>query len=228
MNPLDTLLSMQPSALPAATVVQGLLLAAGLGLAVAVTWRLCQREAPETANLPLTFILLAQTAALVMMVIGNSLARAFSLVGALAIVRFRARISNPLDIGFVFLALAVGIGTGVLAWATSALGTAVVCLAVLALGSFSSLGAREQLRLVRCDVASYEGIESAVDAVIARHSHRRTLDQAVSLRFGEMFSYRYRASLLDASKTEALIRELSQIEGVERVIVSQIQDASGD
>lgn len=225
---MDFLLTTQPAALPGATVLQGLLLAGALGLGVAATWRLVQRETPDAANLPITLILLAQTSALVMMVIGNSLARAFSLVGALAIIRFRARISNPLDIAFVFLALAVGIGTGVLAWSVATLGAAVICLVMLALGGVNALGAREQIRLVRCDVASYEGIESSVDAVLSRHTKRHTLDQALSLRFGEMFSYRYRVMLVDPSKTELIIRELSQIEGVERVIVSQLQDARDD
>ena len=47
-----------------------------------------------------------------MVIIGDSIARAFSLVGALSIIRFRTAIQDPRDIGFVFYALAVGMAIG--------------------------------------------------------------------------------------------------------------------
>ena len=48
----------------------------------------------------------------VMVIIGNSIARAFSLVGALSIIRFRTAIQDPRDIGFVFYTLAIGMAVG--------------------------------------------------------------------------------------------------------------------
>jgi uncharacterized membrane protein YhiD involved in acid resistance len=47
-----------------------------------------------------------------MMVIGNSLARAFALVGALSIIRFRTVVKDTKDTAYVFMALAVGMGAG--------------------------------------------------------------------------------------------------------------------
>lgn len=47
-----------------------------------------------------------------MMVIGGSLARAFALVGALSIIRFRTVIKDTKDTAYVFLALAVGMAAG--------------------------------------------------------------------------------------------------------------------
>ena len=50
--------------------------------------------------------------AIVMVVIGDSVARAFSLVGALSIIRFRTVVQDARDIAFVFFSLAVGMAIG--------------------------------------------------------------------------------------------------------------------
>ncbi len=59
-----------------------------------------------------TLIILCMLISVVMVIIGDSIARAFSLVGALSIIRFRTAIQDPRDIGFVFYALAVGMAVG--------------------------------------------------------------------------------------------------------------------
>ena len=59
-----------------------------------------------------TLIILCMLISVVMVIIGDSIARAFSLVGALSIIRFRTAIQDPRDIGFVFYALAVGMAIG--------------------------------------------------------------------------------------------------------------------
>lgn len=228
MNSIETLFFSQPSALSSAQIIYGLLLASLLSLVVAFTYRASLPDGIEAEGLTPALVLLAQSSALVMMVIGNSLARAFSLVGALAIIRFRARIRSPWDISFVFLALVVGIGAGVLAWKVAIIGTAVICLGVLAFRGPHMRGVAPEVRLLRCDVASYEGVERRVEEVLKRFLSHRALEEALSLRFGEMISYRYRVTLASSATLEDLLRELSQIEGVERVIVSAIQEMDND
>ena len=67
----------------------------------------------------------------VMVVIGESIARAFSLVGALSIIRFRTAIQDPRDIGFVFYALAVGMAVGAGNPAIAILATFVIGIIIL-------------------------------------------------------------------------------------------------
>ena len=67
----------------------------------------------------------------VMVVIGESIARAFSLVGALSIIRFRTAIQDPRDIGFVFYALAVGMAIGAGNPAVAILATFVIGIIIL-------------------------------------------------------------------------------------------------
>jgi uncharacterized membrane protein YhiD involved in acid resistance len=60
-----------------------------------------------------SLLLLTMITALVMMVIGNNLARAFGLVGAMSIIRFRTAVKDTIDIVFIFFALAAGMAAGV-------------------------------------------------------------------------------------------------------------------
>ena len=100
-------------------VLRALLLAAALGLVISILYRLTLQAQIPSAALQRSLILLPMISAMVMMVIGNNLARAFSLVGALSIIRFRTRLRTSWDISFVFFSLAAGIGCGVFAWQVS-------------------------------------------------------------------------------------------------------------
>ncbi|MCY4571033.1 MAG: DUF4956 domain-containing protein [Candidatus Poribacteria bacterium] len=80
-----------------------------------------------------TLIILCMLISVVMVIIGDSIARAFSLVGALSIIRFRTAIQDPRDIGFVFYALGVGMAVGagnpsVAILATFLIGTIILCM----------------------------------------------------------------------------------------------------
>jgi hypothetical protein len=59
-----------------------------------------------------TLIITAVTVSIIMMIIGTNIARAFTLVGALSIIRFRTAIKDPRDVAFIFAAMAAGMACG--------------------------------------------------------------------------------------------------------------------
>ena len=88
-------------------VFEALLVALVLSLVVATVYRISVGDRIVSPSMQGSLVILAMVGAMVMMIIGNIVARAFSLVGALAIVRFRTRLRSPWDITFVFFSLAV-------------------------------------------------------------------------------------------------------------------------
>jgi len=101
----------------AATVATRLALAALAGVLVGMIYRFSHgRESRDASALFTTIVLLSVLIAMVTMVIGNSVARAFSLVGALSIVRFRTAVDDTRDTAFVIFTVVVGmaVGTGLL------------------------------------------------------------------------------------------------------------------
>ena len=109
-----------------------ILLSFALGLFIVLIYQWTHSKVPQRsfAN---TLIILCMLISVVMVVIGDSIARAFSLVGALSIIRFRTAIQDPRDIGFVFYALAVGMAVGagnpaVAILATFLIGIIILCM----------------------------------------------------------------------------------------------------
>jgi uncharacterized membrane protein YhiD involved in acid resistance len=100
-------------------------------LAAMLAFRPRRRGTPtrQTAVIQ-TQIILAIVGALVMFVVGSSLARAFGIVGAAGLIRYRAKIEDPKDAGVMLTTLAVGLAAGVGLWAL-AIFSAVFIMAVL-------------------------------------------------------------------------------------------------
>ncbi len=87
------------------------------GLASVLALRPRRRGTPKRqAPVVQTQIILAIVGALVMLVVGSSLARAFGIVGAAGLVRYRAKIEDPKDAGVMLTTLAVGLASGVGLW----------------------------------------------------------------------------------------------------------------
>ncbi len=75
-------------------------------------YRITHRGTSYSQSFMITLFLMAVTTAIVMMIIGSNIARAFSLVGALSIIRFRTAMKDPRDTGYLFAAIIIGMGCG--------------------------------------------------------------------------------------------------------------------
>ncbi|MCU0371527.1 MAG: DUF4956 domain-containing protein [Bacteroidales bacterium] len=84
-----------------------------------------------------SLVLLSMITTLVIMVIGNNLARAFGLVGAMSIIRFRTAVRDVQDIVYIFFALAVGMASGVGLYAIAVSGTLLICLVSVVMVTFN-------------------------------------------------------------------------------------------
>jgi len=101
------------------------------GLACILALRPRRRGTPRRqAPVIQTQIILAVVGAVVMLVVGSSLARAFGIVGAAGLVRYRSKIEDPKDAGVMLSTLAIGLASGVGLWPL-AIFTTVFILALL-------------------------------------------------------------------------------------------------
>jgi hypothetical protein len=110
-------------------------IAAGLACVLALRPRrkgTPQRQAPVIQ----TQIILAVVGAVVMLVVGSSLARAFGIVGAAGLVRYRAKIDDPKDAGVMLSTLAVGLAAGVGVWLLAVFATVFILALLWVIESF--------------------------------------------------------------------------------------------
>jgi len=89
-----------------------LLLSFGLSLVVAWAYRFTHRGVSYSQSYVHTLVIMGTVIALIMLIIGSNIARAFALVGALSIIRFRNAMKETRDVGFIFLVMAIGMAVG--------------------------------------------------------------------------------------------------------------------
>ena len=106
---------------------------AGLGAAMGFIRPVRRGLIPRQSHVIQTQVLLAVVGAIIIMVVAESLARAFAIVGAAGLVRYRARIQDPKDAGVLLMSLAIGLimGTGAVVLAMFACGFAIAVLWLL-------------------------------------------------------------------------------------------------
>ena len=110
-------------------------LAAVLGTALALRPR--RRGTPRRDPAVIqTQIILAVVGAVIMLVVGASLARAFGIVGAANLIRYRSKIDDPKDAVVMLCALAVGLASGVGLYALGVFSTVFIGAALWVIESF--------------------------------------------------------------------------------------------
>jgi uncharacterized membrane protein YhiD involved in acid resistance len=121
-------------------------LAAVLGMALALRPR--RKGTPtRTPAVVQTQIILAVVGAVIMLVVGASLARAFGIVGAANLIRYRSKIDDPKDAVVMLAALSVGLASGVGLYVLAAFSTAFLMLALGIIESFEKGVKRFELKL---------------------------------------------------------------------------------
>jgi len=110
-------------------------LAALLGTALALRPRRRGTPVRQPAVVQ-TQIILAVVGALIMLVIGASLARAFGIVGAANLIRYRSKIDDPKDAVVMLCTLSVGLCAGVGLYGLAVIGTLFIGLALWVIESF--------------------------------------------------------------------------------------------
>lgn len=199
-------------------ILSNLGLAIVLGLIVSLVYRQTHKGLSYSQSFTLTIVFVAAIVAIVMMVIGNSLSRAFALVGALSIIRFRTVVKDTKDTAFVFLALAVGMAAGTGNYLLGTIGTGVVSLLALALHAtnFGALYKSEFILRFRLATATEgEAHAETIDAM----SRRSSLLHIEPSGDGESVQLTYDIVLKEDRSAQELATSVGEQPGVSEVLL---------
>lgn len=99
-----------------------------LGLIISISYMKTSKEEVVTSGFAVTLIMLPAIISIIILLVGNNVARAFSLAGAFSIIRFRSEPKDPKDISYIFFTLAVGLSAGMGYVGYAVLFTIILCL----------------------------------------------------------------------------------------------------
>jgi hypothetical protein len=190
------------------------------GCMAAITYRATVRGKGATGTFMPTLVLLSVLIALVTIVINDDLARAFSLVGALAIVRFRTVVEDTRDTAFVMYAVAVGMSAGLGYYVAPLVAAPLVAAGAFLFQPRARVERRQWLLLLR--LASGRPPEGPVRAALDRCPGGGRLTGLSTARGGAALDVTYAVELPTPEVAIALLAELSRIEGVQGVELKEL------
>jgi uncharacterized membrane protein YhiD involved in acid resistance len=204
-----------------------LIVAMLLGAVVTLIYRRTRFTTPTTSSFTVTLVLLTILIAMVTQVIGDNVARAFSLVGALSIVRFRTVVRDTQDTAYVIFAVAVGMAVGAAhPWlAIAAIGVIGFAAFVMRERAGTTLpAAPEDADVLQIRVAIGADHEALLAPALERFVRRRRLHSVSTARQGLALDVAYRVELRGDEGAGELVKSLNRLEGVQSVTL-QRQDA---
>ncbi len=189
------------------------------GFLIALLYKHTYKGLNYSSSFTISIIMLTMITSIVIMVIGNNLARAFGMVGAMSIIRFRTAVKDASDIMFIFFGLAIGLAAGVKLYSIAFMGTLMVGGAFLLINqfSFSLSGKREFLMHI---ITEGDNIPDNPFADLFK-SYCKTFKlvnvKTIGDDYDKIMEYSYYLNLKDQDKGSELVRKLRKIEGVHQV-----------
>jgi uncharacterized membrane protein YhiD involved in acid resistance len=212
MNLGDALLAtgLSPTSMEHAALA--LLLAFVLGHVVAWTYEWTYEGLSYQRSFVQTLVLGAVVATMLMLAIGDNLARGLGILGTMALVRFRTNVRDSRDMIFIFAALAVGVSTGVRSYAIAMLGTVVFCMSSVAV-EWMPFGRRLHYDgMLRFWLP--KGTEIDLRTLLKGHCRTYTLVALRDVGQDTLLEYAYQVRMRRGAHREALVRDLEKIDGI--------------
>ncbi len=159
-----------------------LFLSFALSLIVAWIYRFTHRGVSYSQSYVHTLVIMGTVVSLIMLIIGSNIARAFALVGALSIIRFRNAMKETRDVGFIFMVMAIGMAVGTRFYLLAVFATLVLSAFMIALFKFNLFAKEVRERILRIRLPIDRDHEDAFEEPFRKHleDHRIISVETVS------------------------------------------------
>jgi type IV secretory pathway VirB3-like protein len=185
--------------------LDGLLLSVGsalpLGLMISLVYRMTHRTKTPSQSFSVILVVLTAIITLIILLVGNSVARAFSLAGAFQLIRFRSAPTDSRDISYVLFSVAVGLccGMGYILYAVVA--AVLLCCVMVILHIVGYGKSRADSRLLRITIPENLNYENVFDDLFARFCKSSKLVKVKTTALGSLYQLQY-AIVMDEKKSE--------------------------
>jgi len=194
-----------------------------LALVIAKTYKETHRGISYSQSYVQTVVLMTMVVSVIMLIIGSNLARAFSLVGALSIVRFRNAIKETRDVGFVFFAMAIGMACGTRFYGMAIFVTFIICGFILLMYKMNLFAKEIRERIVMIQVPEDFPYETSFDDVFKKHFSDASLISMETVKVGELIELIYSITMKRRFKPQECIKDIRKINDNHKVTLIEGQ-----
>jgi hypothetical protein len=182
--------------------------AVAMGLLISVVYMKTHETKTPSRGFALTLVILPSVIAIIILLIGNSVARAFSLAGAFQIIRFRSAPGNPKDITYVLFSMAVGLcsGMGFIAYAIISAIALCAVMVVLELTKFGASKSTEQV--LKITIPENLDYQNAFDGVFNKYTSSCKRVKVKTADLGSLYELHYKVTTKSPEDEKAFIDAL--------------------
>ena len=180
-------------------------------------YKITHRGTSYTQSFVFTLVLNGMVVALVMLVIGSDIARAFSLVGALSIIRFRNAVKETRDVGFIFFTMAIGMAVGTRFYLLAVAGTIFISLVILLMTRYNWYAREMSSHILHIQVQNGAPFEAVFDKTLAKYTSSSELISADSVHGGTLTELTYSVGLKKSAEVQEFLTALGNLNGNNKV-----------
>ena len=201
-------------------IVINLVLSFILGVLISTVYKKTHKGLSYSQSFMVTNIFVTVIVCMVIMIIGNNLARAFALVGALSIIRFRTVVKDTKDTAYIFWSLASGMAAGTGSYFLAIVGNIILSLIAFTLykTNFGSIIKSEfilQFRMLTED----KDLTSEYTKTISKFVKTSTLLNSESAADNKSIKITLDIIMKDEIQQNQLVSEISKIKGISEVVI---------
>jgi len=198
-------------------VVISLLLSFVLCAIIGWVYQTTHRGSSYTQSYVHTLILNGMVVAIVMLVIGSNIARAFALVGSLSVVRFRNAVKETRDVGFIFFTMAIGMAVGTRFYLLAVIAAVIISLLILVMTRFNWYARKVVSQILKVQVPNHIEFDSFFDGLFVKYTNTSELISVDSVHGGMLTELTYSIGMKKESKIQEFLSEIKKINGNNRV-----------
>ena len=193
-----------------------LLIALLCGILISIFYRLTYKGLSYSSTFVNSLILLTMITSVVIMVIGNNLAAAFGLVGAMSIIRFRTAVKDTQDIMFIFFALAIGLACGVDFTSVAVAGTLTIGTVFFVIVKLNISSQRRKDFLLQIMISGTLAENSGLDDILEKfcRSYKVVNVKSVGEETNNNLEVSYYVKLKSEDNSNHFIQEMKKVNGV--------------
>lgn len=179
-----------------------------LGLLISCVYMQTNKKNGYNSGFSTTLVMLPVIISIIILLVGNNVARAFSLAGAFSIIRFRSAPGDPKDISYIFFTLAVGLTCGMGYIGYAVIFTVVLCALMYILDIVKFANPKDnsmQLKITVPEDLNYEGV---FDEVLNKFATSYSIQRVRTRDFGALFELYYKVQLKPDVNQKSFLDEL--------------------
>lgn len=198
-----------------------------IGLVIGITYMFACKKSGYNKEFIVGLVLLPAIVSVVIMLIGSNVARAFSMAGAFALVRFRSAPGNAKDIAVVFFAMASGLACGLGYITFAVIFTVVIILVLVALSITDFADKNTGKRQLRITIPENLNYTHAFDGIFDNFLSSKELTKVKTTNMGTMFELTYIIEMNKDINEKEFIDSLRVVNGNLNITLGMIDTISG-